>query len=83
DSSVCGSESVSYTRKDESFKSDKHATGEELFRKMVGRVWIDGAAVNNVIESSKKNMDLNEAFKARPNVILSNALTWREKKRGK
>ncbi|KAA6372477.1 MAG: hypothetical protein EZS28_031997 [Streblomastix strix] len=31
----------------------------------------------------EKNKELDEVFKARPDVILSNALTWREKKGGK
>ncbi|KAA6377407.1 MAG: hypothetical protein EZS28_027067, partial [Streblomastix strix] len=67
------------------------------FRRMAGRVGLDGGAVNNVIESSsmetwrkrraglhvfceymeEKKVDLDEIFKARPDVILSNALTWR------
>ncbi|KAA6373797.1 MAG: hypothetical protein EZS28_030676 [Streblomastix strix] len=31
----------------------------------------------------EKKMDLDEVFKARPDIILSNSLTWREKKGGK
>jgi hypothetical protein len=52
ESSDDGSESISPTGKDEGGKGDKHAAGEELFRRMAGRVGLDGGAVNNVIESS-------------------------------
>ncbi|KAA6328851.1 MAG: hypothetical protein EZS28_053672, partial [Streblomastix strix] len=32
------------------------------------------------VNMKEKNVDLDEVFKSRPDVILSNALTWREKK---
>ncbi|KAA6383788.1 MAG: hypothetical protein EZS28_020685 [Streblomastix strix] len=100
ESSVGVSESISPTRKDESGKGDMHAAGEELFRRIAVRVWLDGEAVSDVIESSsmetwrkrrsglhvfcgyleEKKKDLNEVFKTRPDVILSNILTQIEKK---
>ncbi|KAA6391444.1 MAG: ABC transporter: Multidrug resistance-associated protein, ATP binding protein [Streblomastix strix] len=45
ESSDVGSESISLIKKDESSKGDKHAAGEELFRRMAGESW-PGAKFN-------------------------------------
>ncbi|KAA6372601.1 MAG: hypothetical protein EZS28_031872 [Streblomastix strix] len=91
-----GSESTSPSRMDENCKDDRHTAGEELFRRMAGRIGLVGEAINKVNDSSSMDIwwkrragwhvlcvymediktDLDEIFMAKPDIILSNSLTW-------